>query len=56
MIKTRRTGKKRKSRLPPGGVVVLSLDEKTQIQALNRTQPVLPIAFDASEKRTYDRR
>jgi transposase len=39
---------------PPGGAVVLSMDEKTQIQALDRTQPVLPIAFDASEKRTHD--
>lgn len=39
---------------PPGGAVVLSLDEKTQIQALDRTQPVLPIAFDVSEKRTHD--
>jgi transposase len=39
---------------PPGGAVVLSLDEKTQIQALDRTQPVLPIAFDAAEKRTHD--
>ena len=28
---------------PPGGAVVLSIDEKTQIQALDRTQPVLPI-------------
>ena len=34
---------------PPGGAVVLSIDEKTQIQALDRTQPVLPIAFDATE-------
>ena len=24
---------------PPGGAVVLSIDEKTQIQALDRTQP-----------------
>src|SRR5215208_3649078 len=39
---------------PPGGAVVLSIDEKTQIQALDRTQPVLPIAFDATEKRTHD--
>lgn len=39
---------------PPGGAVVLSMDEKTQVQALDRTQPVLPIAFDASEKRTHD--
>ncbi len=27
---------------------------KTQIQALDRTQPLLPITFDASEKRTHD--
>jgi len=39
---------------PPGGAVVLSIDEKTQIQALDRTQPLLPICFDASEKRTHD--
>ena len=39
---------------PPGTAVVLSLDEKTQIQALDRTQPLLPIDFDASEKRTHD--
>ncbi|WSB25602.1 IS630 family transposase [Streptomyces sp. NBC_01788] len=39
---------------PPGGAVVLSLDEKTQVQALDRTQPVLPVTFDATEKRTHD--
>lgn len=39
---------------PPGGAVVLSMDEKTQIQALDRTQPMLPIEFDATEKRTHD--
>jgi transposase len=39
---------------PPGAAVVLSLDEKTQIQALDRTQPLLPIEFDASEQRTHD--
>jgi transposase len=39
---------------PPGGAVVLSIDEKTQIQALDRTQPMLPIEFEASEKRTHD--
>ena len=39
---------------PPGGAVVLSIDEKTQIQALDRTQPLLPIAFDSTEKRTHD--
>jgi transposase len=39
---------------PPGGAVVLSIDEKTQIQALDRTQPLLPITFDSTEKRTHD--
>jgi transposase len=39
---------------PPGGAVVLSVDEKTQVQALDRTQPLLPITFDVSEKRTHD--
>ena len=39
---------------PPGGAVVLSIDEKTQIQALDRTQPVLPLTFAATEKRTHD--
>jgi transposase len=39
---------------PPGGAVVLSVDEKTQVQALDRTQPLLPITFHASEKRTHD--
>lgn len=39
---------------PPGGAVVLCVDEKTQIQALDRTQPLLPMTFDAEEKRTHD--
>ncbi|MDT0343193.1 IS630 family transposase [Streptomyces litchfieldiae] len=39
---------------PPGGAVVLSVDEKTQVQALDRTQPVLPVTFAATEKRTAD--
>jgi transposase len=39
---------------PPAGAVVLSVDEKTQVQALDRTQPLLPIEFDATEKRTHD--
>jgi transposase len=39
---------------PPVGAVVLSIDEKTQVQALNRTQPLLPISFGKSEKRTHD--
>jgi transposase len=39
---------------PPGGAVVLSVDETTRVQALDRTQPTLPITFDATEKRTHD--
>jgi transposase len=39
---------------PPGGAVVLSIDEKTQIQALDRTQPLLPIDFGKAEQRTHD--
>jgi transposase len=39
---------------PPGEAVVLRVDEKTQIQALDRTQPVLPVAFDAIEQRPHD--
>lgn len=39
---------------PPAGAVVLSVDEKTSIQALDRTQPLLPIDFDKTEKRTHD--
>ncbi|WP_406410909.1 transposase [Streptomyces sp. NBC_01614] len=32
----------------------LSVDEETQVQALDRTQPVLPVTFAATEKRTHD--
>jgi transposase len=39
---------------PPAGAVVLSFDEKTQIQALSRTQPMLPLDFGRMEKRTHD--
>src|SRR4051812_43138325 len=39
---------------PPTGAVVLSIDEKTQVQALQRTQPLLPISFGKTEKRTHD--
>ncbi len=39
---------------PPLDAVVLSIDEKTQIQALDRTQPLLPITFAKTEKRTHD--
>lgn len=33
---------------------MLSADEKTQVQALDRTHPVLPVTFAAKEKRTHD--
>lgn len=39
---------------PPDGAVILSVDEKTQVQALDRTQPLLPMSFGKSEKRTHD--
>lgn len=39
---------------PPEGAVVLSVDEKTQVQALDRTQPLLPIDFGKTEQRTHD--
>lgn len=39
---------------PPGGAVVLSIDEQMQVQALDRTQPVLPVAFAATKKLTHD--
>jgi transposase len=39
---------------PPEGAVVLSIDEKTQVQALDRTQPTLPMTFSKTEKRTHD--
>lgn len=39
---------------PQAGAVVLSVDEKTQVQALSRTQPMLPLDFGKAEKRTHD--
>jgi transposase len=39
---------------PPAGAVVLSVDEKAQIQALNRSQPVLPMMPGMPEQRTHD--
>jgi transposase len=39
---------------PPVGAVVLAMDEKTQVQALQRTQPLLPVDFGQTEKRTHD--
>jgi len=39
---------------PPDGAIVLSLDEKTQIQALDRTQPLLPMRPGQVERHTHD--
>lgn len=39
---------------PPEHAVVLSVDEKSQVQALNRTQPILPLRPGLPEQRTHD--
>jgi transposase len=39
---------------PPDNAMVLSVDEKTQIQALDRTQPLLPLRPGQVERRTHD--
>jgi transposase len=39
---------------PPEHALVLSCDEKSQIQALDRTQPLLPLAQNLPETRTHD--
>jgi transposase len=39
---------------PPECALVLCVDEKSQIQALNRTQPVLPMRIGEVERRTCD--
>jgi transposase len=41
---------------PPTNAVVLSVDEKTQIQALSRTQPLLPMRAGLPARRTHDDR
>lgn len=41
---------------PPTNAVVLSLDEKTQIQALDRTQPMLPLRPHSPARYTHDYR
>lgn len=37
---------------PPENALVLSVDEKSQVQALNRTQPILPLGRGGVERRT----
>jgi transposase len=39
---------------PPDNAVVLCIDEKSQVQALNRTAPILPIMPGVPEKQTHD--
>ena len=39
---------------PPDGALVLCVDEKTQVQALDRTAPVLPLRPGLPERRTHD--
>ncbi len=41
---------------PPDKALVLCVDEKSQIQALDRTQPLLPMTFGVAERRTHDYR
>lgn len=39
---------------PPEHALVLCVDEKSQIQALDRTQPLLPMRPGQAERRTHD--
>lgn len=39
---------------PPKNAVVLCVDEKSQIQALERTQPILPLLRGVPERQTHD--
>jgi len=39
---------------PPEHAIVLCVDEKSQVQALDRTQPLLPLHPGQAERRTHD--
>jgi hypothetical protein len=39
---------------PPAKTLVLSVDEKSQIQALDRTQPILPLRPGVPARQTHD--
>ena len=39
---------------PPERAIVLCVDEKSQVQALNRTQPILPLAPGVPARQTHD--
>ena len=45
---------RRSLRQPARGALVLCVDEKTQVQALDRTAPVLPLRPGLPERRTHD--
>jgi hypothetical protein len=39
---------------PPDHALVLCVDEKSQIQALDRSQPLLPMRLGQAERRSHD--
>ena len=39
---------------PPSNALVLCVDEKSQMQALDRSQPVLPMSFTTPDRRTHN--
>lgn len=39
---------------PPDNAIVLCVDEKSQVQALERAQPILPLRPDLPERQTHD--
>ena len=39
---------------PPDRAIVLCLDEKSQVQAINRTQPILPLAPGVPARQSHD--
>ena len=39
---------------PPDRAIVLCLDEKSQVQALNRTEPILPLAPGVPARQSHD--
>jgi hypothetical protein len=39
---------------PPENAIVLSIDEKSQVQALERAEPILPLRQGIPERQTHD--
>jgi hypothetical protein len=39
---------------PPDRAIVLCVDEKSQVQALNRTEPILPLAPGIPARQSHD--